>query len=92
MDFRRFAGRTNGEGHVRILGVGKNEVLAAGRIGVDAFQLAIESLFHCGSLKSVHFFTVCHAERGTGCPFALDRLIGTAPFVSARGFPMRAST
>ena len=92
MGFRGFAGRTDGEGHVRILGVGKNEVLAAGRIGVDAFQLLIESFFHCRSLKAVHFFTVCHAERGTACPFARGMLIATEPFVSARVFPMRAST
>ena len=40
--FRRAAGSADGQGHVGVLGVGEDEVLAAVRIGVDAGQLEIE--------------------------------------------------
>ena len=40
--FRRAAGRADGQGHVGVLGVGEDEVLAAVRIGVDAGQLHVE--------------------------------------------------
>ena len=38
----RLAGRADRQSHVRVLGVGEDEVLAAVRIGVDAGQFLIE--------------------------------------------------
>src|SRR5947208_293654 len=46
--------------HVRVLGVGKDEVLRALRIGVDASQFLIKGF--CGHRESLGYY--CHADRG----------------------------
>ncbi len=45
---RRTAGGADGQGHVGVLGVGEDEVLAAVRVGVDAGQLEVERFLHYG--------------------------------------------
>ena len=42
----RAAGGADGQGHVGVLGVGEDEVLAAVRVGVDAGQFEVERFLH----------------------------------------------
>ena len=53
MGFRRLAGRADGESHVGVLGIGKDEILAAARVGVDALQLAVQRFFNHGCLAFI---------------------------------------
>ena len=46
MGFRRPAGRADGQGHVGVLGVGEDEILAAVRVGVNASQFCVERFLH----------------------------------------------
>src|SRR5262249_48253435 len=43
---RRPPWRSDGEGHVRVLGIGEDEVLRAVRIGVNTDQVLVERLIH----------------------------------------------
>ncbi len=58
--FGRAARRADGQGHVGVLGVGEDEVLAAVRIGVNARQLLIERFRG----HSFDFYLFCQAVRG----------------------------
>ena len=42
MRLRRFPRRADGQRHVGVLGIGKDEILAPLRVGVDALQLEVE--------------------------------------------------
>jgi len=46
MGLGRTSRRADGEGHVGVLGVGEDEVLAAVRVGVNALQFLVERFFH----------------------------------------------
>jgi len=52
MRLGRTAGSADGQGHVSVLGVGEDEVLAAVGIGVDASESLVEGfLGHFGHLE-----------------------------------------
>src|SRR5262249_12078034 len=86
---RRTPWGADGQGHVGVLGVGEDEVLADARVGVDAGQLHVERLLH-------HWF---HPEpfsdppqkrRGRVptprrfCEASLTEAASSAPSISAR--------
>ena len=52
--FRRAAGRADGQGHVGVLGVGEDEVLAAVRIGVDAGEFDVERFLYHRLSSNLH--------------------------------------
>ncbi len=62
--FRRSSRRAHSEGHVRILGIGQDELAAARRVSLNRCQLSVERLgAGCGHLELISGF-VPDGDRG----------------------------